>query len=28
MNSKEKKIAEFNPNDIGNNNNGIFGLPF
>lgn len=28
MNSKEKKIAEFNPNDIGNSNNGVFGLPF
>ncbi len=28
MTSKEKKIQEFNPNDIGNNNNGIFGLPF
>ena len=28
MNSKEKKIQDFNPNDIGNSNNGIFGLPF
>jgi agmatinase len=28
MNSKEEKIAAFNPNDIGNSNNGIFGLPF
>ena len=28
MTSKEKKIQEFNPNDVGNNNNGIFGLPF
>ena len=28
MTSKEKKIREFNPNNIGNSNNGIFGLPF
>lgn len=28
MNSKEKKIAKFNPNDIGDAENNIFGLPF
>lgn len=28
MTSKEKKIQDFNPNDVGNNNNGVFGLPF
>ncbi len=28
MNSKEEKIKAFNPNDVGNSNNGIFGLPY
>ncbi|MBK9478502.1 MAG: agmatinase family protein [Bacteroidetes bacterium] len=28
MNSKQSKIQNFNPNDIGNSNHGIFGLPF
>ncbi|HRH64540.1 MAG TPA: agmatinase family protein [Bacteroidia bacterium] len=28
MNSKQSKIQNFNPNDIGNSNYGIFGLPF
>lgn len=28
MSTKQQKIESFNPNDIGNNNNGIFGLPF
>jgi len=26
--SKENKIAQFNPNDIGSADNNIFGLPF
>ncbi|MCG9879297.1 MAG: agmatinase family protein [Bacteroidia bacterium] len=28
MNSKEKKIQDFNPNDIGDAENNIYGLPF
>ena len=28
MSSKENKIKNFDPNDIGDANNGIYGLPF
>ena len=28
MDSKSEKIRKFNPNDIANVNNNIFGLPF
>ena len=28
MNSKEQKIASFDPNGVGDINGGLFGLPF